>query len=99
MFTLDIMKRTQIYLEEAQDERLGRRATAEGVTKSTLIREAIDEYLGTREDEAQKLDRLRAALRESAGIAPYLPDGASYVDEVRRADVGRQQELEARRRT
>jgi predicted DNA-binding protein len=98
MYNIYIMRRTQIYLEELQDERLTRRAAAQGVTKSTLIREAIEEYLASGEEESLRVDRLHAALKEAAGIAPYLPDGASYVEEMRRADVRRQQELEARRR-
>lgn len=98
MYNLYIVRRTQIYLDEGQDERLTSKAAAEGVTKSALIREAIEEFLGSGEDEALRLARLRSALAESAGIAPYLPEGARYVEEVRRADVRRQQELEARRR-
>ena len=98
MYILYIVKRTQIYVEERQDERLARRAAAARVTKSALIREAIDEYLGRGEDEALRLDRLHAALEEAAGIAPYLPDGASFIDDMRRADIRRQEDLEAMRR-
>src|SRR5712691_7240014 len=36
-----IVKRTQIYLDTAQDEELCRRAAAEGLTKSALIRRAV----------------------------------------------------------
>jgi hypothetical protein len=45
MYTAYIVRRTQIYLDEEQDRRLARRARAEGVTKSRLIRRAIDAYL------------------------------------------------------
>ena len=38
-----IVKRTQIYLDDRQDDDLARRAAAEGVTKSALIRRAVDE--------------------------------------------------------
>jgi len=97
MYTTYIMKRTQIYLDERQDALLSKRASATGTTKSRLIREALDRYLGTGDDRSQRASRFRAAVEEVAGIAPYLPDGARYVDEVRQADVERTRELEARR--
>ena len=43
-----IMRRTQIYLDEEQDRRLQARANASGVTKSALIREAIEQFLKRR---------------------------------------------------
>lgn len=93
-----IMKRTQIYVDEEQDESLARRAAATGVTKSTLIREAIDAYLKGRPDERLRLDRFRAAVRSAAGSADYLPDGKSYVAALRALDLRRQDEIERRRR-
>jgi predicted DNA-binding protein len=98
MYSLYIVKRTQIYLDETQDELLSRRAEATGATKSALIRDAISEYLRG-EDPSLPITRLRAALEDAAGVAPYLPDGANYVDEIRRADVARAAELDARRRS
>jgi len=92
------MKRTQIYVEEEQDELLTKRAAAAGVTKSTLIREAIDAYLKGPPDERLRLDRFRGAVRAAAGSADYLPDGKRYVGGLRALDVPRQEEIERRRR-
>lgn len=92
------MKRTQIYVDEEQDESLAKRAAAAGVTKSTLIREAIDAYLRGSPDERLHLDQFRAAVRAAAGSADYLSDGKSYVEALRALDVGRQEEIERRRR-
>ena len=39
------MKRTQIYLDERQDQKLAERAATTARTKSDLIREAIERYL------------------------------------------------------
>ncbi|MGH2358685.1 MAG: CopG family transcriptional regulator [Candidatus Limnocylindria bacterium] len=92
------MRRTQIYLDQGQAEELARRASARGTTTSRMIREAIDDYLAEPPDETERLARFRRAIDESFGIAPYLSDGATYVDELRRADRARQDELDQRRR-
>ena len=90
------MRRTQIYLDADQVDQIGRRARAGGVTKSTVIREAIASYLST-PDEADEVARFRAAL-DAAGARPIdLPDGQSYVEALRAADLDREEELEARR--
>lgn len=62
------MKRTQIYLDDAQDLRVEARARAEGTTKSAVIRQAIDAYLrrGSRRAE------LAAALERTAGSMPGI---------------------------
>jgi hypothetical protein len=44
----------------------------------------------------ERLARYRAALGASFGVAAHLPDGASYVDEVRGGDLLRQRELDER---
>jgi hypothetical protein len=93
MYISYIMRRTQIYLDERQAEELGRRARVHGTTTSKVIREAIDVYLAAPSDEAARLARFRAALDESFGAAPSLPDGATYVDDIRTADLARQEEL------
>ena len=98
MYDSYIMRRTQIYLDERQAEELGRRAEARGTTASKMIREAIDQYLAEPGDEDESLRRFRAALDASFGAAPYLPDGASYVDQLRRADRDRDEELADRAR-
>lgn len=95
---LYIVKRTQIYLEDEQDEQLSARATASHRTKSELIREAIDRYLAGGDDETLALARFREALDDVAGIAPYLPPGAEYVEELRQVDRERDELVEQRRR-
>jgi ribbon-helix-helix CopG family protein len=94
MYITYIVRRTQIYLEEDQDARLERRAKEDGVTKSSLIRAAIDTYLQGPEERARSLARWQAVLDEVAGIAPYLPPGKEYVEELRKADRRRQEELD-----
>jgi predicted DNA-binding protein len=96
MYDTYIVKRTQIYLEADQDRRLATRATASGVTKSTLIREAIETYLAT-PDEADQLAQFRSAIDAVADAPAQLPDGATYVESIRAADVARQDELDERR--
>ena len=97
MYDLYIMQRTQIYLGDEQDKALAERAERLGRTKSALIREAVDSYLAPDSTERQGLARLRAAVSEATGCAPYLPAGASYVDALRAADRERAAELDARR--
>lgn len=96
MYDSYIVKRTQIYLENRQADELARRARTRGVTASHVIREAINQYLAEPEDDAERLARFRAALDETFGIAPYLPPGVEYVEELRRADRRRQEDLERR---
>lgn len=98
MYDSYIMKRTQIYLDDEQDDQLARRAAAEGVTKSTLVRRAIDEYLEEGDDDAVRLARFKAAVDAVAGAAPDLPEGSVYVDRLRSLDRKRQDEIERRRR-
>ena len=90
------VKRTQVYLEERHARELARRAAARNITKSELIREALDAYLGAGDPEAGRMKRFRDAVDAVFGIAPYLPDGATYVRKLRDADVRRQEELEER---
>jgi hypothetical protein len=93
-----IVKRTQIYLDDGQDDELGRRAAAEGVTKSALIRRAIDLYLNGADDQELQLARFKAAVQAAAGVAPDLPAGSLYVDRLRALDEPREREIEQRRR-
>jgi hypothetical protein len=99
MYDSYIMKRTQIYLEEAQHERLSERARAAGTTKSDLIREAVDAYLTGSADEGTQLVAFRSAVRAAAGTVRRLPKGRQYVEELRRGDAERAQGLEERRRS
>lgn len=98
MYTIYIVRRTQIYLEEAQHERLGKRARAAGTTRSDLIREAVNAYLEGDDDERARLQAFRAAVQAASGAAPRLPKGSRYVDDIRRADLERERDLVRRRR-
>jgi hypothetical protein len=91
------MRRTQIYLDEAQDRELARRATAERTTKSALIRRAIGRELERSGDDAVALLRFRAALDVAFGAAPDLATGSTYVNEVRARDADRDAALAERR--
>jgi Ribbon-helix-helix protein, copG family len=99
MYAPYIMKRTQIYLEEAQSRELASRARRQGTTASHVIREAVDAYLAQPESgEEQVLQRYRAALDAAFGVAPHLADGIAYVDRLRSADLDRTVGLDERRR-
>lgn len=97
MYDAYIVKRTQIYLDEQQAAELGRRAAVRGTTASKMIREAIDQYLAGPDEEADRLARLHTALDASFGVAPYLEQGAEYVDRLRHADLDREAKLGQRR--
>lgn len=100
------MKRTQIFLEDEQDARLAKRAAAARVTKSILVRQAIDAFLKLprkgithklpKKDPARRAE-LRAVLDELARTPLSLPDGRSYVEQLRTLDRGREEDLERRR--
>ncbi len=91
------MKRTQIYLDEDHDRELARRAKATGVTKSALIRRAIDALLAAPDDDARRLARFRRAVDAVSGSLPDLPEGRVYVERLRHADLERQREIDSRR--
>lgn len=97
MYTTYIMKRTQIYLDDGQAAELARRSAVRGTTASKMIREAIDQYLAGPDEEADRLARFGAALEATFGAAPYLEEGATYVDRLRRADLERDAEVGERR--
>ena len=96
MYYSYIMRRTQIYLTSEQAARLHQRARAAGTTKSTLIREAIQEYLA-KPDEDARLAALRGVLDDLARNPLNLPDGADYVAALREADAARDADVESRR--
>lgn len=58
------MERTQIYLSQGQTRELDRRARERGTTRSQLIREAVQQYIGPVWDPVE----FKAALRDFAGI-------------------------------
>ncbi|MEO8476332.1 MAG: ribbon-helix-helix protein, CopG family [Actinomycetota bacterium] len=76
------MKRMQVCLEGRQARELARRAAAEHTTRSQLVRDALDAYLG-KGDETEALQRFRDAVDAVAGVAPYLPERATYVRRLR----------------
>jgi predicted transcriptional regulator len=63
------MRRTQIYLDEDQSARLDERATAEGRTRSDLIRAAVNTFLEA-SDEEFRLQKFREGVLAAAGGAP-----------------------------
>lgn len=90
------MHRTQIYLDDDQTTRLDQRAAAEGTSRSTLIRRAVDTYLAQEErDETAWREQWKKAVLETAGIASYLEEGDEYVEGIRRLDAERLSGLEA----
>ena len=92
---LYIVRRTQIYLDERQTALLDTHAASEGVTRSTLVRQAVAEYLAKADrDPTAWQTHWQEAVRETAGIAPYLEDGVAYVERVREEDTERLTELD-----
>jgi hypothetical protein len=89
-----VVERTQIYLTSEQQRALERRMAGSGRTKSDLIREAIDAYLGTEESNEEWRRKWIAAVDAAYGIAPYLPE--DYVERLRAVDAARGEELEKR---
>ena len=76
------MDRTQIYLTQAQTRELDRRAKQRGTTRSHVIRDALDQYLGPTWDP----ERFIAALDDFAGIWADRTDlDAMYADLHRRS--------------
>lgn len=84
------MHRTQIYLDDEQTARLDQRAAAEGASRSTLIRRAVDVYLTQEErDNAAWQTQWKKAVEATAGIASHLEEGPDYVERIRRQDAKR----------
>jgi metal-responsive CopG/Arc/MetJ family transcriptional regulator len=76
-----VMERTQIYLSEGQTRELDRRARQRGMTRSHLIREAVEQYLGQTWDP----ERFSAAVDAVAGMWADRDDlDALYADLKRR---------------
>ncbi len=97
MYVSYIMKRTQIYLDLDQDHRLARQATAAGTSKSTLIREAIESYLSSADDEAGRLKQFQSALDGVERAPVKLESGRDYVERMRTVDEERREDSERRR--
>jgi hypothetical protein len=79
------MKRTQIYLDESQQERLRVAALARGTTTSALIREAVDRYLARDEMTiAEKREKIRQLGERFAKDPAFVGvDPVEYVEESR----------------
>ena len=77
-----IMDRTQIYLSEGQTRELDRRARERGTTRSQLIREAVEQYIGPVWDPVE----FKAALRDFAGIWADRDDLDATLSDLRDSD-------------
>jgi hypothetical protein len=77
-----IMRRTQIYLTEAQGRLLEGRSKATGSTVSALIRSAIDQVYGPRRTMS-RAERVRLARRTAGAWKDFPESGAEYVERVR----------------
>jgi hypothetical protein len=82
MYNPYIMRRTQIYLSEAQGRLLEERSRVTGRTVSDLIREAIDDvYAGRR--GMSRAERMRLAKKTAGAWKDFSETGAAYVERVR----------------
>lgn len=90
MYNLYIMKtaqtlaRTQIYLTQAQQTRLGQACKGTATTKSELIRRAIDQFLDQQgqpnpKDKAQRLQNIAGLWAQRDDMA----DPVAYVQQLR----------------
>lgn len=73
------MKRTQVYLTEEQDHRLGQIARERGISKAGALRWALDSSLDTGDASAEE----RAIILASAGICADYPDWPEWQRDVR----------------
>ena len=84
MQTSQMLVRTQIYLTQAQQKRLQLAARGAAVTKSELIRHAIDQFLDQQatpsaDGKAQRLSGIAGLWAEREDMA----DPAAYVRQLR----------------
>ena len=72
-----IMKRTQLYLDDAQHEQAGRLAMETGVTLSDVVRAALAEYLERRRRHRMEflgaLDRASGIWRQRHDLPSEFP--------------------------
>ena len=73
------MKRTQVYLTDDQDRRLGEIAAERRISKASALRWALDTALSTGDTEAQA----REIILATAGILADHPDWAEWQRSVR----------------
>ncbi len=74
------MQRTQVYLTDEQRRMLDRRARDEGVPMAEVLRRILDEGLGIRDAQ---VDRVRA-VDESAGVLADDETWQQFLERVRR---------------
>lgn len=84
-----VMDRTQIYLSEGQTRELDRRARERGTTRSQLIREAVEQYIGPVWDPVE----FKAALRDFAGIWADRDDIDEIYSDLRQRERDRMARL------
>lgn len=67
------MKRTQIYLTEKEKRELDRLSVERGVSKSSIIREAVDEYLAKHSTERRKevLERVAGMWKDRDDLPDF----------------------------
>lgn len=73
------MRRTQIYITEAQAARIRHMAEARKVSQAQVIRQILDEALDAGDPEAEA----SAAIRATAGLCPDAPDWPEWQAAVR----------------
>jgi predicted DNA-binding protein len=73
------MKRTQIYITEEQDRRIGALAEDLGVSKAEIIRQMLDRGFGNDQDE----EEARNIIRSTAGLLSDYPDWPEWQRQVR----------------
>lgn len=73
------MRRTQVYLTDAQDRRLAQIADERGISKAGALRWALDTALETGDAEANA----RTVILATAGILDDYPDWPEWQRSVR----------------
>jgi hypothetical protein len=73
------MKRTQVYLTEAQGRTLARMAEERGISRAAALRWALDTVLQTGDAEAEG----RAVILATAGVLRDYPDWPEWQRSVR----------------
>ena len=86
------MRRIQLYIEEELDERVGAHAARTGVSKASLIREAVAERYGESAPEDDPLDSLIGSL----DVEPGNVDDVVYGPSRPSAKTGRRQRMRRR---
>ncbi len=83
------MERTQIYLSDGQTRELDRRARERGTTRSQVIREAIERYIGPVWDPVE----FKVALKGIAGMWADRDDLDEFYADLKRREQERMARL------